>query len=511
MNNQAKLTALLALAFLLLSGCASVPLDLPKPESSAFVDTENTALAQSSKRWRAPDATRSGFYPLLGGLDAFGARLALMDRAERSIDAKYFLMKPDSAGLVFAGKLLEAANRGVRVRLLLDDIFTTVDDKALIVLDMHPNIELRIFNPISRQGFYFFNYLGFFDRVNRRMHNKSFTVDNQVSIVGGRNIAEEYFELKERQHFFDFDVLSAGPVVRKVSDAFDRYWNHRLAVPMEVLSGNITEREAKALRQQLNQKMQSQGETVYAQAIDTSLMRDFYDSNLVPYLADARVVIDQPQKLLEEIAPDQQVVATAVADAIRRAEEEVLIITPYFIPGTTAVELIRSAVKRGVQVTLVTNSLASNNHTVVHSAYSSYRKTMLEAGVQLWEARAYDAEAGDRGGSKKLTQVTLHTKLILIDRRYLFAGSLNLDPRSIEINTELGMMIESSTLSDYLARLLLARVPERAYRLKLDQNDKINWHATIDSQQVIETREPQTSLWRRFKAWFLKITPEKQL
>lgn len=257
--------------------------------------------------------------------------------------------------------------------------------------------------------------------------------------------------------------------------------------------------------------MQSQGETVYAQAIDTRLMRDFYDSNLVPYLADARVVIDQPQKLLEEIAPDQQVVATAVADAIRRAEEEVLIITPYFIPGKTAVELIRSAVKRGVQVTLVTNSLASNNHTVVHSAYSSYRKTMLEAGVQLWEARAYDAEAGDRGGSKKLTQVTLHTKLILIDRRYLFAGSLNLDPRSIEINTELGMMIESSTLSDYLARLLLARVPKRAYRLKLDQNDKINWHATIDSQQVIETREPQTSLWRRFKAWFLKIAPEKQL
>jgi putative cardiolipin synthase len=168
------------------SGCISAPIDYPKTPSTALVDTDDTALASSSTSWRAADPERNGFYPLSQGMDAFGARLALMDRAERSIDAQYFLMKPDDAGLVFGGKLLEAADRGVRVRFLLDDIFTTVDDSALIILNEHPNIELRIFNPIARKGVDAVNYLGHFRLTNRRMHNKSFTVDNQVSIVGGR-------------------------------------------------------------------------------------------------------------------------------------------------------------------------------------------------------------------------------------------------------------------------------------------------------------------------------------
>ena len=505
------LTRLLALACLLAAGCASVPLDLPKAESQALLDTGNTSLAKTSERWRALDPSSNGFYPLLQGLDAFGARLALIGRAERSIDAQYFLMKPDSAGLVFAGKLLEAADRGVRVRLLLDDIFTTVDDRALTVLDMHPNVELRVFNPISRRGFYFFNFLGFFDLVNRRMHNKSFTVDNQVSIIGGRNIAEEYFQLQETRHFFDFDVLSTGPVVRNVSNAFDSYWNHRLAVPMAVLYDELNASDAEALNRQLQQKMRDQGESIYARAIDTQLMRDFYDSSLVPYLADARVVSDQPQKLLEEINTDHQFVATAAADALGQAKEEAIIITPYFIPGKTGVELLRTVAARGVSLTLVTNSLASNNHTVVHSAYSSYRKTMLEAGVELWEARvdASGVERADDGNG--FDRLTLHTKAILIDRRYLFVGSLNLDPRSIEINTELAIMIDSTSLSGYLADLLREQIPRRAYRLELDQNDRITWHATVDSQPITEFREPQTSWWRRFKAWFLKIAPEKQL
>ena len=180
---------------LFIAGCATAPLDFPRDYSEAVTDTGNTYLGKEVTEWTGVHPGKSGFYPLINGLDALGARLTLIDRAERTIDAQYFLMKPDSAGRLFARKLLEAADRGVRVRLLLDDIFTTVNDDTFVVFNHHPNIELRLFNPIGRDGVYHLNYLGHFKLANRRMHNKSFTVDNQVSIVGGRNIADEYFEL----------------------------------------------------------------------------------------------------------------------------------------------------------------------------------------------------------------------------------------------------------------------------------------------------------------------------
>ncbi len=199
------------IAVIAIAGCASVPLDRPKSATYAFTDTEQTSLAESSVNWRAEDPDRNGFYPLIEGLDAFGTRLALMDHAELSIDAQYFLMKPDTAGLVFSAKLMEAAERGVRVRFLLDDIFTSVDDSVLIMLNEHPNIEMRIFNPIARKGIFAFNYIGHFNLANRRMHNKSFTVDGQMAVVGGRNIADEYFQLDASGEFLDFDTLVAGP------------------------------------------------------------------------------------------------------------------------------------------------------------------------------------------------------------------------------------------------------------------------------------------------------------
>ena len=209
-----------------------MPTDFPKTTSTAFTDTDQTTAAKASSDWRNADPENNGFYPLIEGKDAFGARLLLMDRAERSIDAQYFLMKPDDAGLVFAHTMMEAADRGVRVRFLIDDIFTTVKDRALIYLNEHPNIEVRVFNPISRKGIWALNYLANFSRANRRMHNKSFTIDNQLSIVGGRNIAVEYFQLDSSGEFIDFDVIAAGPIVRDISDSFDADWNHELAVPM---------------------------------------------------------------------------------------------------------------------------------------------------------------------------------------------------------------------------------------------------------------------------------------
>ncbi|MEA3410046.1 MAG: phospholipase D family protein [Pseudomonadota bacterium] len=503
--------ALLLGISLFIAGCASAPFDSPKETSVAIEGTSHSREATGVIEWLDGRTDANGFYPLIEGFDAFGARLALMDAAEVSIDAQYFLMKPDDAGLVFAARLFEAANRGVRVRLLLDDIFTTVEDISLATLDDHPKIEVRIFNPIARKGIYAFNYIGNFTLANRRMHNKAFVVDNQIAVVGGRNIAAEYFQLETSGEFMDFDMLSGGPVVREVSREFDTYWNHRLAVPLEALfkednPGKIAER-----RESLRLEMAEAGNSIYASAIDTPLMKQFFARSLKPYVAESRLLTDDPQKLLEDVSEEQQIVVNEIREVLSTAEEEIVIFTPYFVPRKRGISFIRELRDKGIRVVIVTNSLATNNHTSVHSAYSIYRKDLLRAGVELWEARADAAKITTEDGETRLDHLTLHTKGILIDRKRIFVGSLNLDPRSIDINTEMGLLIDSPELGAVMAEASFDRIPAIAYRLKLGDDNKIAWHATINGQEVVETKEPQTTPWRRFSAWFLKVAPEKQL
>ena len=500
-----------AVVVLMLAGCASAPVDYRKSVSTAITTTDDTFLARESVEWRKGALDRDAFYPLTQGLDAFGMRLALIAVAERTIDAQYFLMKPDSAGLVFVSELLKAADRGVRVRLLLDDIFTTVDDSVFILLNEHPNVEMRLFNPISRKGVYAFNYIGHFSLANRRMHNKSLTIDNQIAVVGGRNIAEEYFQLEEEGEFIDFDTVAAGPIVRAISASFDTYWNHQLAIPIDAFYDEVDTTELESLRGRMKKAMTDAGDSVYATAINLPLLQTFVDGTVSPFIADARMIVDDPQKLLEEVSQEQKVVATEIGKALLAANTEVIIFTPYFIPGKLGVEVIEQVRSNDVRVILLTNSLATNNHTSVHSAYATYRKRVLKAGVELWEARVNSADVELDDGTTNSKRLTLHTKGIIIDRRYLFVGSLNLDPRSIDINTEMGVMIDSEPFASQAADKSLAKIPELAYRLKLDEKDRIRWHATIDGQEVVKTKEPDTSVWMRFKAWFLKLAPEKQL
>lgn len=496
---------------LALSGCTSAPLDYPKTPTSVLADTTGTSLSAASKHWRRESPDGNGFYPLEKGLDAFGGRLVLIDRAEKSIDAQYFLMKPDSAGLVFSDQLLKAADRGVRVRFLLDDIFTTVDDRWLVLLNEHPNIEMRLFNPIARKGIYAFNYLAHFGLANRRMHNKSFIVDNQAAIVGGRNIAEEYFQLDTAGEFIDFDMLVAGPIVREVSAEFDLYWNHELAIPMDAFYEEASPEAMLDLRRQIDARMTEAQQSVYGRAVDTNLIHALNDGTVRPYIADARLIVDDPQKLLQAISDETKIVATEMRKVLMAATEEIVVFTPYFIPGKLGMQTIREITGKGVRLVLVTNSLATNNHTSVHSAYSSYRKPLLDADVELWEARVDAAKTTSADGTTELGHLTLHTKGILIDRSRVFVGSLNLDPRSIDINTEMGILIDSGDLAARLTEHSLSRIPDMAWRVEYDDDGRIRWRATIAGREVIETREPQTSAWKRFQAWLLKIAPERQL
>jgi putative cardiolipin synthase len=240
-------------------------------------------------------------------------------------------------------------------------------------------------------------------------------------------------------------------------------------------------------------------------------MQQLLADELDPFIAPARLLYDNPEKLLEKVSDEQQIVMREVRATLAEAEQEIYIFTPYFIPRKRGIEFIADLTARGVRVVVITNSLATNNHTSVHSAYSSYRKDLLQAGVELWEARADAAQITTPEGETQFERLTLHTKGILIDRSRVFVGSLNLDPRSIDINTEMGLLIDSPALAANLTDKVVALIPSIAYQVKLNENNKLSWHATIDGREVVETSEPQTTAWRRFSAWFLKIAPERQL
>ena len=501
---------LLLLCAAVITGCATVSFNEPKSYSEAITETADTHLGKGVSEWVEVHGGLSGFYPLTQGMDALGVRLRLAEVAEKSIDLQYFLMKDDTAGAVMMNALLKAADRGVRVRFLLDDIFTTARDRGLLLLNQHPNIEVRLFNPVSRRGFSTLNFVGDFRQANRRMHNKSFTVDNQMSVVGGRNIADEYFQLKTGSVFVDFDVLAMGPIAAEISESFDNYWNHSRAVPMDQIATNKEDEELEVVRAEIAEEFDGIYDTVYKQALGSQLLQDLMANRRPLFPADARVLSDSPDKLIHDISEEHMQLATDLLDVLHSARKEVIFISPYYVPGKGGVQLVQDLVDKGVRVIILTNSLASNNHVPVHGGYARYRKDVIRAGVELYEARA-NAAGELQGANEGVDTLTLHTKAFLIDRRYLFVGSLNLDPRSIQINAEMGLLIDSEDMISDLTSDPDARLAAVAYRVVLNEKGKLEWHGRINGEEVIETREPLTSPWLRFKAGFLRIAPESQL
>jgi len=490
---------------LALSACASVPFDYPRQESHAFADTSGTMIAGDVAEWTAANDGMSGFYPLLEGMSSLGARLRLIAVAERSIDLQYFLMKDDIAGRIVSAALLRAADRGVRVRFLLDDVFTTMPDETLALLNQHENIEVRLYNPVARGGSGYLNFVTDFRRANRRMHNKSFTVDNQITIVGGRNIAAEYFELKTEAEFLDFDVVGIGPVAADVSTTFDRFWNHEKAIPVSAFADDVDADQYTAWRAHVEAQFRDADKTTYQRAKYDTLVTDLIDDNTLLFPSAYEVVTDDPEKLQTRIADEQQVLVNYLGQLAVNAEKEIIVVTPYFVPMPRGVEFWRELASSGLRVVLITNSLASTNHTAVHSAYSKYRRPIVEAGIELYEARV------DAVGAAEAEALTLHSKAIIIDRKTFFVGSLNLDPRSVEINAEMGIVIDSPEMAGKLAHMVLEDLDEFAYRVRYDEKGKISWSATIDGVEVLETKEPQTTWGRRFTAFLLNIVPDHQL
>jgi len=507
-----QINKIIYLLFLLgqIVGCATISFDQPKSSSHSFDNVEGTFLGKIVAAWVSEHGGSSGFYPLLEGMDALGVRLRLAEKAEKSLDLQYFLMKDDTAGAVMAKALLKAADRGVRVRFLLDDVFTTAPDRVLMLLNQHPRIHIRMFNPVSRSGSSSLNFLGDFKRANRRMHNKSFTADNSISVVGGRNIADEYFQLKDDSLFIDLDIVAAGPVVPEISDSFDEFWNHSHAVPLEQFVQNKTNEQLEDFRIEVGEELNNIYDTVFRKAMQSQLLQDLFSGRQQLIPAEARVLSDSPEKLTSSISTEQMRLAAELRQAIHMADEEIVFITPYYVPGNSGVEFARGLVNHGARVVVLTNSLASNNHVAVHSGYTRYRRDVIDAGVELYEVRA-NAGPIKQGETEASKNLTLHTKIILLDGRQIFIGSLNIDPRSIEINSEMGLLIDSEDMVGEMAEAIDKAIAEIAYRVDINAKGKLEWRTTIDDKEVVETKEPLTSWWLRTKAWFLKIAPEGQL
>jgi cardiolipin synthase C len=506
----------IAALLLIVSGCASLPVDYERTESRALQDTATTRLGRAGQAALSAHPGQNAFRPLPGGVDALVARMYLADMAERSVDLMYYIWQDDLVGRHLANAVLRAADRGVRVRILVDDLGTNPDDNKLMALDAHPNIEIRLFNPIASRATRLWGTISDFGRVNRRMHNKAFIADNQRAVMGGRNIGDQYFGAHADVDFGDMDVLTAGPIVNDISAAFDLYWNAPMVYPIAALTGKRHEvGSLDSARTQLAAFVESQRDSPYVKGAGAQAAALAAARTDDLFWGQAHVLFDDPAKVTR--SPDDATgrLFPQFAKLGIEAKSEMLIVSPYFIPGDVGVAHLIGLVKRGVRVTVLTNSLASNDVSAVHAGYKRYREALVEGGVTLYELRPeainVAREKGERGGQPSGSQAALHAKTFLVDRRAIFIGSLNLDPRSIELNTEIGLVCESPAMVEALASGIEKNLDRIAWRIErvVDDSGKAHlvWVETNAEGVVRRDDEPGASVWRRMAVWFVGLLP----
>lgn len=502
-------------SLIIVAGCASIDYDYPRDESYFEPDTADTHLGQHIIPVVATKpSNQSGFYPMEDGIDALATRILLAERAEKTIDVQYYLIKNDIIGRAFILSLLRAADRGVRVRLLLDDMFTKGYDVGMAALHSHPHFEIRIFNPFKRgtAG----RTLGAateFSRINRRMHNKSFTIDNQITIIGGRNIADEYFGVREDAKFGDLDVIGIGPVVQEVSDMFDTYWNHPTALPAPAFVKELEDPEAalNELRDRLEGAMDDVRDSKYAEAVRTRVLKYVDSDESLFEWAPYELVVDSPDKGIRKKAEEAESITTPLVESLNRAEHELIIISPYFVPMKRGIEGLSEIQKRGVKVTVVTNSLAANNQFTVHGGYAPSRKPLLQAGVRIYEVRPDADVSGTEFVDATGAKATLHTKAFIVDDKEVFIGSFNFDPRSANINTELGVIIHDPKMALLFGALIEDALQKQTFEVFLNEKGKVRWRGYENGEEVIYDKEPGTTWGQRFMAGFARILPKSQL
>ncbi len=531
MKKRSKLLPLVL--SILLTSCAHLPTDFEAEPSYIYTDTETTELAKRSARYKSVDVGESVMYLLNEGTDAFYARLALMYLADRSIDVQYFIWHADLIGMLLFQGMLEAADRGVRVRILLDDI--NVDSKVeaiLYAMDQHENIEVRLYNPFASRNLRVIDFISDAFRINRRMHNKSFSVDSQYTIVGGRNIGNEYFSADEVSNFSDLDVMSTGRAVRDVGAQFDVYWNSQVVYPVKAFDHNsVTKNELKNLKKELREFAESKRESRYAQDLKISEIykhlngQKTNEESPIIFKGEVKVIYDDPEKSMGKTEEEIVFLKSLLKPHLENATRSIELISPYFVPGNKGTKYLSNLVKNGVRVRVITNSLSSTDGIMAQSGYSRQRMALLEGGVELYELKSgYKTKASRSLRRSKKAKSGLHAKTYIFDRDEIFIGSFNLDPRSANINSEVGVVCQIPKMAELIARMVFDEfIEESSYRvvldIKLEERNGIEykskrpvWIETKDGREIRHTIQPETSGWRRFNEALFSILPiESQL
>ncbi|WP_170418142.1 phospholipase D family protein [Ruegeria atlantica] len=492
---------------LTLAACAPKTRSFDKTVSSSLPARANSTLAQTANRLGDPKDGRSGVRLISDGEQALVSRLLMAAAAERTIDAQYYLLHNDPTGHLFAASLLQAADRGVRVRLLLDDMDTSSYDAMTAALDYHENIEIRLFNPFWRNQNLLIAGLTDFKRINRRMHNKSMTADNSFTIVGGRNIGAEYFLAREDMNYADLDVLAAGPVVNEVSQSFDAYWNSEFAVPARAVVGEPEAFSLPDARNRLNELVDEARQTQYGSALRKSAQESFADGALTLDWVPARLYADPPSKAAG-VETSDPILASQLLPYFENADSEVNIVSAYFVPRNNGVRWMTELENRGVDVKVVTNSLGSNDVVPVYAHYAKKRRALLRGGVELYELRPDAYQVRRRGVNWAQSRSGLHSKAFAIDDRYLFVGSFNWDPRSVNINTEMGILIDSPALAIQTLGALDEALPAYTYQVTLERAGQLKWKTRGSGGEILEYEsEPTGSAWDHIISGFLGILP----
>lgn len=507
---------------LVLTACSSVEIDTKRNLTYAYDEGFQTMLGELfASGMDKQNSGSSGFLVLDSGREAFLKRLAIISAAEKAIDLQYYIWNSDQSGRILAQQLLMAADKGVYVRLLLDDFNVGDRDNVFGVMDAHPNIELRLYNPnASRKGLAkVFGLLGNFGRLNQRMHNKSIVVDGSVAVVGGRNIGDEYFDLHEEMNFRDRDVLAIGKIVADVSKSFDAYWNNdRAFSALQFSDKQPSFSDIEVLREELNTRTVQEMKTVQKLYQLNSLFDEQLEQWLDQFVwADAELIFDKPASFDDEESDQVKRVALKLAELSQNVNKELIIESAYLIPGDGGIELMANLGKKGVHVSALTNSLASNDLTTNHSGYVRRRKEIVESFVDLYELRP-DAESCLRiiESTQQCDEDTLfglHAKSMVFDREIVFVGSFNVNQRSIYLNTETALIVYSPELAGIVARDIEENFSgNNSWKVELDKDGDIEWLEEKDGEIIHYSHEPETGFWRRFSSRFFAIFPvEKYL
>ena len=497
------------------TACGSLPSLEGRRESQALMSAEgaDTRLGRGLQPMADQHPGLSGVVALPNALDAFASRMLLIAAAERTIDVQYYIWRDDITGNLLLRALREAAKRQVRVRLLLDDNGTAGLDESLALLNAEPNMEVRLFNPFVHRGFKPLGFVTDFKRLNRRMHNKSLTVDGQATIVGGRNVGDEYFGATQDVAFADLDVLVTGEAVDEVSQDFDRYWNSASAFPLESLVEVPAQPKSVPLWQLESAQALDDQARMYLQAVvRSSFVESLIAGKLALQWAPVRMVSDDPAKALGE-APPEALLLPRMIQMLGQPTESVDLISPYFVPTEQGVEAFGALAAQEVKVRILTNAMEATDVLAVHAGYAKYRRPLLERGVELFESRRQRSENApkEKAGPFGSSGSSLHAKTFAVDGKRVFVGSFNFDPRSARFNTELGFVIESPTMAQDLARVFDVSVHAHAYELQLDEQGQLVWlEETAEGVRRL-TQEPSTSFWQRLWVRLLSLLPIEPL